>query len=77
MHLNDKILQEQPKQNVFYILKKNPKHFATFVSSCLAVFLRTMHNLSAAMALAVHEDTKRLTPSRRLEHKKQLFNIIF
>jgi hypothetical protein len=46
------------------------KTILTFGSFCLAVFLFTMKSRSPAMALAVPEDTRRLTPSRRLKNNK-------
>ena len=43
------------------------KTLCTFVSSFLAVFRLTIHNLSAAIALAVPDETRRLTPSITLK----------
>ena len=47
------------------------KSNCTLVSSFLAVFRLTIHNLSAAMALAVPDETSRLTPSMTLKKKVQ------
>ena len=41
----------------------------TLVSSRLAVFLLTMQSRSPAMALAVPDETRRFTPSSKLQNK--------
>ena len=46
--------------------------YLTLVSLCLAVFLVTRQSLSPAMALAVPEDTSKLTPSKRLQWKRRI-----